>query len=147
MTDSMEFDHVGIVVADIDEGLRHLRAMLPVREATPRYDDRNLTVSVQFVRDGQGMVYELIAPLGPNSVVSQPLSKKRDLLNQVAYRTRDIAETGSALRRSGSFPLGEAKPAIAFGGALVQFLFTPLGFVLELIEQNGHQHDFRPLPT
>lgn len=147
MTESMEFDHVGIVVADIGEGLRHLRSLLPVQAATPRFDDHNLTVSVQFVRDSKGMVYELIAPLGPNSVVGQALGKKRDLLNQVAYRTRDIAETGSALRRSGSFPLGEAKPAIAFGGALVQFLFTPLGFVLELIEQNGHRHDFQPLQT
>jgi methylmalonyl-CoA/ethylmalonyl-CoA epimerase len=147
MIDGMTFDHVGIVVADMEKGLSHLRNMLPLQAATRRFDDHKLTVSVQFARDSSGMVYELIAPIGPSSVVAQALSKKRDLLNQIAYRAGNVAETVSALRRSGCFPLGEACPAIAFGGALVQFLLTPLGFVLELIEQNGHQHEFGPIPS
>jgi methylmalonyl-CoA/ethylmalonyl-CoA epimerase len=141
------FDHVGIVVPDLDKGLRNLSAMIGATEASARFDDPGLTVSVRFLRDTAGMVYELIAPFGEGSVVAATLARKRDLLNQIAYKTSDLAKAAHHLRGQGCMPLGAPAPALAFGGAHVQFLFSPLGFVLELIEDTSHSHQFYSLET
>jgi hypothetical protein len=37
-------------------------------------------------------------------------------------------------------PTGEPKPAIAYGGRRVQFFFTPLHMIVELIEALDHRH-------
>jgi methylmalonyl-CoA/ethylmalonyl-CoA epimerase len=139
------FDHVGLVVPDLDSAMRQLRATTGAVEATARFDDPGLTVSVRFLRDRAGMVYELIAPFGEGSVVAATLARKRDLLNQLAYRTADLAKAVQHLRGQGCMPLGAPAPALAFGGAQVQFLFNPLGFVLELIEDTAPPHQFRNL--
>ena len=143
----MRFDHVGIVVKELAQGFEDLARALPLVAKTRAFDDHELTVSVQFAKDASGMVYELIAPLGEKSVVSEALAKKRDVLNQLAYKTADLPASLASLRRGGGFPLGEAKPALAFGGAKVQFVYVPLGFIVELIEDNGHGHHFTPLQT
>jgi methylmalonyl-CoA/ethylmalonyl-CoA epimerase len=140
--DPLVFDHVGIVVADADKGCKRLAATLSARETTRRFDDAGLGVSVRFLRDGSGLVYELIAPFGEASPVARTLASKANLLNQIAYRTRDIAAAATRLRATGNFPLGPAKPAIAFGGASVQFFMGALGFVIELIEGGVPVHEF-----
>jgi methylmalonyl-CoA/ethylmalonyl-CoA epimerase len=104
-----------------------------------------LTVSVRFLLDRSGVVFELIAPFGSPSVVDTVLKKGASIINQVAYRTDDLAAAGQELATQGCMPIGEAKPARAFGGALVQFYLSRLGFIIELIESAAHQHDFKPI--
>lgn len=139
----LTLDHLGIVVSDIDTGSAQIEATLPVIECTDRFDDETLGVSVKFYRDAAGIVFELIAPLGERSPVANTL-KQNHRLNQLAYLCPDIAAAGAALRQARAVPLGPAKPALAFSGALVQFFWSQLGFVIELIEAPGHRHDFRP---
>jgi methylmalonyl-CoA/ethylmalonyl-CoA epimerase len=141
---ALVFDHIGIVTANVGKACAQFGAMVGATGATARFDDEVLGVTVQFIRDGSGITYEMIAPLGDASPVAKSLAAKTNLLNQVAYLTPAIAEAGALLRKAGNFPLDKPKPAIAFGGALVQFFFCPLGFVIELIEAPGHRHDFAP---
>lgn len=142
----LEFDHIGIVVRDIPEGRRMIEATLPVVASTPRFDDPGLGVSVQFFRDRSGLVFELIAPLGDSSPVKNTLGQAHRL-NQLAYRCRNLASAASALRKARAVPLGEAKPALAFDNALVQFFWSPLGHVIELIETTDARRDFTDLPS
>lgn len=142
---SLVFDHVGIVAADADKGCLDLARSLGATEATRRFDDPGLTVSVRFLRDPSGMVYEIIAPLGENSVVSETLKKQANLLNQLAYKTKNFLEDVKILRQQGFFPLGDAKPALAFSGAQVLFLLSPMGYIVELIEETNTAHQFHPL--
>ena len=141
---NLVFDHVGIVVADIDAACRTMAASLGLNGFTARFDDAGLGVSVRFGRDAGGMVYEFIAPLGEKSPVARVLASKNSLLNQIAYRTPSLVGSYAVLRAAGNPPLGPAKPAVAFGGGKVQFFWSPLGFVLELIEAPGHVHVFLP---
>lgn len=141
------FDHIGIVVPDLDADASAWAKTVGAVEQTVRFDDPILTVSVRFIRDKTGIVYELIAPLGEKSIVSGTLEKKQSLLNQLAYTVTDLPKSVVALRKQGYFPLGGPKPALAFGNAPVQFLLSPLGFVIELIEKSQHQHDFQPMET
>lgn len=145
MTAFLHFDHVGIVVADADAGTRSLAALLGATAATERVDDEGLTVSVRFLKDRSGIVYELIAPFGSPSVVDSVLRRGANIINQVAYRTCDLGRSAEALARGGCMPLGSPKAAIAFGGAQVQFFLSRLGFIIELIETTTHNHEFLPL--
>ena len=140
----LSFDHIGIVAADVAKACKQFGAAVGATGMTARFDDPVLGVTVQFIRDSSGIVYEMIAPLGDTSPVAKSLATKTNLLNQVAYRTANIATAAAVLRKSGNFPLGPAKPALAFGGAQVQFLWSPLGFVVELIEAPDFRHDFGP---
>ena len=139
----LQFDHIGIVVADISDGAAQLTQLLSPLQWTVRTDDEGLGVSVQFARDSAGLVYELIAPLGDRSPVSRALKSRTDLLNHTAYRTSSLDESVAFLRAQRALPVGPAAPARAFGGARVQFLMTPLGVLFELIEIERAVHDFR----
>lgn len=130
----MIFDHVGIVVRDMDQGEASVRASLPIIARSERFDDVNLGVSVRFLKDKSGLLFELLAPLGPASPVERIASTRVGVINQIAYRVPDLTAAARELRLSGALPIGPPKPAIAFSGAKVQFFMTPVGFVLELIE-------------
>jgi methylmalonyl-CoA/ethylmalonyl-CoA epimerase len=130
----MTFDHIGVVVDNLDSGAEKLSAFLAPLRWSKSFDDPIIGVSVRFAQDLSGIVYELIAPFGDQSPVSRTLKSKVNLLNQIAYRTSDLASAVALMRRAGAVPVGAAKPAVAFNGARVQFLLSPLGFLIELIE-------------
>ena len=138
----LQLDHIGIVVADIERGCETFGSLLGRLEWTRRFDDTGLGVSVRFARDSTGIVYEIIAPLTQTSPVARALQSRANLLNQLAYRTTSLEPTVKRLRAHGSVPVGRPAPAVAFGGARVQFLMTPLGFLIELIEIDRVVHDF-----
>jgi methylmalonyl-CoA/ethylmalonyl-CoA epimerase len=140
--DDLIFDHIGIVVPEVEDGCSRLRAILGRLRWTERFDDSNLGVSVRFARDAAGIVYEIIAPYGDNSPVSRALKSRSDLLNQLAYRTQSLSTSVARLRAARAVPIGHARPALAFGGASVQFLMTELGFLIELIEIDRIFHKF-----
>src|SRR4051812_11037894 len=131
--EAVTFDHVGLVVASIEVEAPRLADLLHLTRWTDRFDDHALGVSVCFARDPAGLVIELIAPLGADSPVARAARQKRDCLNQLAYRTGDIAGTRTRFEAAGAVVLSEPKPAMAFAGAPVQFLRMPQGFIVEII--------------
>jgi methylmalonyl-CoA/ethylmalonyl-CoA epimerase len=141
----MIFDHAGIVVRDIERSPRSMTRLLPISGRTKRFDDPLLGVSVQFLKNKGGIVFELIAPFGPNSPVAKIASGHRDIINQLAYRVENLAVAGSHFRSCGAVPTGAPKAAVAFDGALVQFFYTREGFIVELIEAPAFNHHFEPL--
>ncbi|HWU72889.1 MAG TPA: VOC family protein [Sphingomonas sp.] len=136
------FDHVGVVVKTLDRGRKHFVHALGVSDWTDPIEDPVNGVHLQFGRDGSGMVYELVAPLDTGSPVAGALAARKNLLNHVAYRVPDLAEAAAGLREARCFPTAEPKPAIAFGGAMIQFFVTPIDTIVELIEAPDFAHDF-----
>jgi methylmalonyl-CoA/ethylmalonyl-CoA epimerase len=136
------FDHIGIVVPDVVAGSNSLTAVLGPLLWTQSFLDVGLGVSVRFAQDRSGIVYELIAPLGADSLVARTLKSRANLLNQIAYRTSSLESSVKRLRAQGAVPVSVAAPAVAFGGARVQFLMVPLGFLIELIESDRVVHVF-----
>ncbi|NQV82479.1 MAG: VOC family protein [Rhodospirillales bacterium] len=130
----MIFDHIGLFVADLREGRQHLSALIPIVDFTEPADDPKLKVRVQFGTDSSGIRYELVAPFGDGNPVSAVLDAGKNILNHVAYTASDLNGEIDRLRDVGAIPLGPPAPAVAFAGARVIFLLTPLGFIIELIE-------------
>ncbi|MBS1813513.1 MAG: VOC family protein [Acidobacteria bacterium] len=139
---TLTFDHLGLVVADLAAAREHLSATLGIVQWSEIFDDPQIGVSVQFGSGGVSPRFELITSLGEKSPVSRALSQGKNVLNHVAYLTHDLAAAAEALREQGCFPAGKAQPAVAYGGKPIQFFFSPLRFIIELIEAPGHRHLF-----
>lgn len=139
---TLTFDHAGVVVRDLARGFQSIKTLLPIISRTKRFDDQQLGVSVQFLQDESGVVFELIAPLGSSSPVAKIAASRIGVINQLAYRVEDLSRAGEYFRFNGATPTAPPKPAIAFGGALVQFFLVPEGFIVELIEAPTFSHRF-----
>lgn len=130
----MQFDHIGLVVPDLASGEAYCRDVLGLSHFSVAVEDPLQRVWVQFVHDDQGLCYELVAPAGEESPVTQVLKSRRNVINHLAYRVASLPESAARLREQRHLPLGPSQPAIAFGGSHVQFFLSPLGHIVELIE-------------
>ena len=137
-----QFDHLGVVVKSLAKGRKALGGALGIERWTAEVRDPVNGVLLQFGRDRAGVVYELLEPLDETSPVWRALADSKAILNHAAYLVPDLAAGAEHLRRSGWGPVGEPKPAIAYGGARIQFFVSPVRMVVELIEAAGHQHDY-----
>ena len=138
----MTFDHIGLVVEDLAAGRIFLETTLQVTAWTPITHDEALGVRVQFGRSQTTPTIELIAPLGASSPIAAALRGSKNILNHLAYTVPSLAESGQLLRDQGCHPAGDPRPALAYGGAPVQFWVSPLRFLIELIEAPEHVHPF-----
>jgi methylmalonyl-CoA/ethylmalonyl-CoA epimerase len=139
----LQFDHIGLVVKDMAEGREFLGGTFGIEEWTEVFEDPGIGVYVQFGRTEDGPCYELIAPLGEQSPVANVVKSGKNVLNHVAYLTPNLDIGGEMLRDKGCGSAGPAKPAVAYGGARVQFWITPQRFMIELVEAPGHQHVYK----
>jgi methylmalonyl-CoA/ethylmalonyl-CoA epimerase len=139
----LQFDHIGLVVKDMAEGREFLGSAFGIDRWTEVFEDPGIGVYVQFGRTEEGPCYELIAPLGEQSPVINAMKSGKNILNHVAYLVADLDAEGEKLRDKGCGATGPAKPAVAYGGARVQFWISPLRFMVELIEASGHQHVYK----
>lgn len=129
-------------MADIAAGSLSLESTLGKLHWTGTFEDSGIGVSVRFARDRAGVVYELVAPLPGASPVARALAERSNLLHHIAYRTMSLSQSAAHLRSQRAVPVGSAKPAVAFDGALVQFFLLPLGFLIEIIEADRVNHIF-----
>ena len=147
----LAFDHLGVIVEDLESGREFLRLALGLSQWSAAVQDPGLGVEVQFgsAPGGAGPVYELVAPCGAGSPITGQLGRGKGVLNHVAYRTADLAASSAHLRSAGCFATAEPRPAVAYGGAPVQFWVSPLRFLIELIGKGEHTHTLtgEPFPV
>jgi len=141
------FDHLGLVVKSLAKGRKHLTNILQVSEWTDEVIDPVNGVEIQFGRDPAGVVYELLSPIDENSPVFAALKGGKAILNHVAYLTDDLEASAEHLTRNGCASTGRPNPAVAYGGARIQFFVTPLRTNIELIEAPNHAHSFVKHPS
>jgi methylmalonyl-CoA/ethylmalonyl-CoA epimerase len=139
----VQFDHVGIVVAELRIGRQMLRDHFSVTQWTATFSDTLNDVHVQFGRGSSGPCYELIAPFSARSPVRRVLRTANNITNHLAYRVGDLVAARTGLTEADFVPIGEPKPAIAYGGAAIQFFMSPLFSLVELIEAPDHEHEYQ----
>ena len=136
----MKFDHAGVTTADLASGRALLEGSVEVRAWTSEFRDEVNEVQVQFGRCDAGMCYELVAPLSPFSPITRVLAKKINVLNHLAYLVENLAVDAARLEAMEFVPVAHARPAIAYGGRLIQFFVAPNRLMIELIEAPDHRH-------
>ncbi|MCI0390097.1 MAG: VOC family protein [Acidobacteria bacterium] len=133
---SLAFDHLGVVVADLDKALESYREIFGYELLRGPYDDPIQQVRVCFVgSDGAGHPdLELVAPLNEKSPVKTLLDKGVAAYH-VCYQVLNIEQALSDLRAKGCSIVSRPVPAVAFGGSRIAWLYTPSRQLLELVER------------
>jgi methylmalonyl-CoA/ethylmalonyl-CoA epimerase len=128
-------DHVGIAVASLDEAIPFYRDVVGMplvhRETV---GDQGVDAVLFDVGDSDSHV-ELIAPLGPESVVARFLERRGPGLHHVAYRVEDIDATLAVLAAAG-VKLIDERPRIGVRGTRVAFLHpsSTAGVLTEIVQ-------------
>jgi len=133
----MIFDHLGIVCNNIEAGKTFFKNVFKVKKWSPISMDPIQKVSVIFGWDASGICYELITPESDDSPIKKTLEARANILNHVCYRVKDLEKAREELRSNGCFPVTEPAPAVAFDGAKIQFFYSPLNFIIELLEDHS----------
>jgi methylmalonyl-CoA/ethylmalonyl-CoA epimerase len=139
----MRFDHIGIIVADLPVGLQMLRDQFGVTKWTQPFSDPVNDVHVQFGCDAAGTCYELVAPFSPNSPVWRAHRTGNNITNHLAYVVADLSAAREKLLAADFSPVNDPGPAVAYGGAQIQFFMSPIFSLVELIEAPEHEHRYQ----
>ena len=135
----MKFDHIGVFVTTLSYGSEEIKTMFNVLSESEVFNDKQMSVSVQFLYDPDDICYEIVAPYGDKSPVDNVISSKKNILNHVAYKVKNFDEKISEYINLRCIPLGKPINAVAFNNARVIFVLSPLGFIIELIEDEENE--------
>ena len=132
----MKLHHVGIVVDDIESGIRRYRAMFGFVPVTEVVNDQVQKVSVVLLSgpEADSVPVELIAPLTNDSPVSKIL-KGNVRLYHLCFLVTDIEEELKKFRSNGAIIISGPVPADLFEGKRIAFVYTPDNYVVELLEK------------
>jgi methylmalonyl-CoA/ethylmalonyl-CoA epimerase len=126
-------DHVGVIVRSIPDAVSYYTRTFGLRPCGDAVVDPLQDVELQFLEDDRGMRLELIRPLGDGSPAAQALAKGGGL-NHVCYRVADLQASIDALLADKAKLVREPRPAVAFNGRRVAFLYTRHLELIEFVE-------------
>lgn len=131
----MRFNHVGLVVEDIEKSAEFYTNVLHMKKITDVIYDPKQRVKLLFVEDRNvnGLVYELIQPADENSPSAQWLEKGNSL-QHFCYEVEDIQEGINYFKSNGGMLFVRPIPAVAFNNRLIAFLLTKEKVIIELLE-------------
>jgi len=129
----MKLHHVGIVVKEIARSGQDYARLVGSIADSAVFLDPIQKVRVQFWRDTQGTLIELIEPASEDSPVWRE-AQKGGGLNHLCYETPDIEKDLEVALERGAMIARPMAQAVAFGGRRIVFLyFLELGLI-EFVE-------------
>ncbi len=131
----MKLSHIGIIVKDIEEGIKNHQALFGYKQLGPVVDDhaQKVRVVLMGISENDPVKIELISPLGEDSPVTDLLTK-RQALYHLCYSVPDIEEAKMRARKSGAIVISKPVEAPLFNNRRICFLFTKDHYVIELVE-------------
>lgn len=129
----MRLHHVGIVVKDLTGYGEAYKTFLGLSQASAIFEDPIQKVRLQFWKDTDGHLLELIEPAAPDSPVRKAIEKGGGL-NHLCYEVDDMDQEVRTAVERGAVLAGAIVPAVAFGGRRVAFLFLPKLNLIEFVE-------------
>lgn len=128
----LPLDHVGVVVASLDQAIPVFERLTRAVASRPERVDAQ-GVEVVFLGEGPGKL-ELLAPLSDASPVARFLARRGPGLHHLAYRVAGIEAAMAELRAAGFEPI-DGKPRQGAHGRVAFFHPRSTGGVLiELVE-------------
>lgn len=126
----MRLHHIGIAVKSVQKAAREYRVLLGAEVTAPVIYDPVQDAILCMMKTEDGMRLELVE----GKPVEQYLLKKIRMYH-ICCVTRDLEAEIARMRHSGGVLVSEPKPAVLFGGRRVAFLYTRIGLI-ELLEEN-----------
>lgn len=132
----MNFHHIGIIVKDLKLGELELKKFSNLRRVSKKIIiDKKIGVKILFLKSTHHPLIELISPLKKNSPISLTLSKNINILNHLAYTSKNLNYDIKKLKEKGLVQITPPTPAKAFKEKNVVFFLSRLNFIIELIEK------------
>jgi methylmalonyl-CoA/ethylmalonyl-CoA epimerase len=133
--EEMKLSHIGILVEDIEQGIKNHEALFGYKQLGPIVDDSTQKVRVVLMgtSDDDPVKVELISPLGDDSPVKNLLEKRQSLYH-LCYEVPDIEEAMKNARKNGAVIISKPIEAPLFDERKICFLFTRDRYVIELVE-------------
>lgn len=127
------FDHVGVAVADLDEGITFYQNTFGAK-LTHQEINRSQGVHEAMLAIGESTL-QLLAPLSAQSPIAKFLSKKGPGIQQLALSVTDLSAAMVAATNLGIRVLNPT-PIIGTKGALINFLHPKDcgGVLIELVQ-------------
>jgi methylmalonyl-CoA/ethylmalonyl-CoA epimerase len=129
----MTLHHVGIVVENLAAYGEMYSRCLGLTPDSAIIHDTIQKVRIQFWKDAQGNLLELIEAAAPDSPVLGAL-KKGGGLNHLCYEVDDIDEQVQISTGRGGIVVSGIVPALALSGRRVVFIFFPKLDLVEFVE-------------
>jgi methylmalonyl-CoA/ethylmalonyl-CoA epimerase len=131
----LEFDHVGIAVADLDAAVDEYRVALGARPVHREVVTDQGVEEVMF-RAGSSFI-QLLSALGPDTPVGRFLQKRGEGVHHVGYRVADVAAALDTLRANG-VPLVDEAPRRGSRGTTIAFVHPRAlrGVLVELVQES-----------
>ena len=129
----MEFHHLGIIVDDLKNSTIEFEESIGGSKEGKEILDEGIGVTIQFIKDPSGILYELVQPIDEDSKIFSVL-KTNNHLHHIAYKVDLIEERVKELRNNGFGTLTKLMRAKAFENKRVVFLLSPNKYIVELVE-------------
>src|SRR3954451_20765870 len=128
-------DHVGVAVADLDAAIAFYRDTLGMRLAHEEVNQEQGVREAMMAVGDSGSCVQLLAPLSPESTITNFLDRNGPGVQQVAYRVRDVEAVSATLRERGLRLLYDA-PRRGTAGSRVNFVHPKDagGVLVELVQ-------------
>lgn len=131
----MKLSHIGIIVKDIEDGIKNHEDLFGYKQLGPIIDDSTQKVRVVLMgaSEEDPVKVELISPLTDDSPVTN-LLKKRQALYHLCYSVPDIEVAKTEARKKGAVVISNPVEAPLFDDRRICFLLTKDHYVIELVE-------------
>jgi methylmalonyl-CoA/ethylmalonyl-CoA epimerase len=136
MMGDYKLHHVGVVVRSLEAGLE-LFSLFGAKAVTPRFHDPLQEVHLQFVSAQGDVLIELIEPASETSPVRDHFRRNALALNHLCFSVPDIESACAEAREKGAMIVSPPKPAVAFAGRRVAFLYRSNNLFEFLEETHG----------
>ena len=128
-------DHVGLAVADLDQGIAFYRDVYGMRLVHEEVNEEQGVREAMMAVGESGGCIQLLAPLSETSTIAKFLDRNGPGIQQLALRVDDIEAVATTLRGRGLRLLYEA-PKRGTAGSRVNFIHPKDagGVLVELVE-------------
>jgi len=127
---------VGVAVPSLEPTTELLKALFGYRVVSGPFDDPVHKVTVSFLATGVHDVpqIELIAPLGEDSPINLMLTREGVTAYHLCFETTDIVGALAHAKKNGCVIVSAPKPAVAFQGRRVAWIYTQSNQLFEFLE-------------
>lgn len=129
----MTIDHIGVVVASMDEGMQQWQELFGYRQASDIILNTRQKVRVVFLTKEGSIVVKLVEPSAPDSPVAG-FARRGGGLHHLCFRCDDLKVEIPVLRAKGAKFIVPPQPGEAFGGADIAFFLARNNLNVELID-------------
>ena len=110
----MKFHHLGIIVKNLEKSLIQLENLLGANKISKVIIDKTWGVKIVFIQNKKNMIFEIIQPLNKKSPITNALNKNVNILNHVAFKSRNFKIDHDKIIDNGGIAVTKAKKAVAF---------------------------------